>query len=91
MASPIEPNVCKPAEPDEPTSPPERARVKHMQSKIQRSEDYQPKSSAPRFFEASPSKWATKPKPSPKWTPLDRLRAQTRGAKFGPEALTSWS
>ena len=41
-APPIEPNVSKPEpEPDEPTLTPEQARVKYMQSEIQRFEDYQ--------------------------------------------------
>ena len=41
-APPIGPNVSKPEpEPDEPTLTPEQARLKYMQSEIQRFEDYQ--------------------------------------------------
>ena len=41
-APPIEPNVSKPEpEPDEPTLTPEQARLRYMQSEIQRFEDYQ--------------------------------------------------
>ena len=52
MATPIEPKTE--TKPDEPTLPPEQARLKYMQSEIQRFDDYQARMHRASFPQTEP-------------------------------------